>query len=93
MAIAVRTVDRCAMPVARAASAGCPRGKRVNGRVQAFDHCFSSPKSVSLLAAGTSPLDLPPEADMSSGLRAQGAMLPHALLRPFPMGLMFSRMS
>jgi conjugative relaxase-like TrwC/TraI family protein len=27
------------------------RGKRVNARVQAFDHCFSSPKSVSLLAA------------------------------------------
>ena len=26
------------------------RGKRVNERVQAFDHCFSSPKSVSLLA-------------------------------------------
>jgi conjugative relaxase-like TrwC/TraI family protein len=31
------------------------RGKRVNERVQAFDHCFSSPKSVSLLAAATSP--------------------------------------
>jgi conjugative relaxase-like TrwC/TraI family protein len=31
------------------------RGKRVNARVQAFDHCFSSPKSVSLLAAATSP--------------------------------------
>jgi conjugative relaxase-like TrwC/TraI family protein len=30
------------------------RGKRVNARVQAFDHCFSSPKSVSLLAAGGS---------------------------------------
>jgi conjugative relaxase-like TrwC/TraI family protein len=30
------------------------RGKRVNARVQAFDHCFSSPKSVSLLAAGSS---------------------------------------
>jgi conjugative relaxase-like TrwC/TraI family protein len=29
------------------------RGKRVNERVQAFDHCFSSPKSVSLLAAGS----------------------------------------
>ncbi len=28
------------------------RGKRVNERVQAFDHCFSTPKSVSLLAAG-----------------------------------------
>ena len=28
------------------------RGKRVNERVQAFDPCFSSPKSVSLLAAG-----------------------------------------
>jgi len=28
------------------------RGRRVNERVQAFDHCFSSPKSVSLLAAG-----------------------------------------
>jgi hypothetical protein len=28
------------------------RGKRVNERVQAFDHCFSSPKSVSLLADG-----------------------------------------
>jgi conjugative relaxase-like TrwC/TraI family protein len=28
------------------------RGKRVNERVQAFDHCFSSPKSVSLLIAG-----------------------------------------
>jgi conjugative relaxase-like TrwC/TraI family protein len=28
------------------------RGKRVDERVQAFDHCFSSPKSVSLLAAG-----------------------------------------
>jgi hypothetical protein len=28
------------------------RGKRINARVQAFDHCFSSPKSVSLLAAG-----------------------------------------
>jgi conjugative relaxase-like TrwC/TraI family protein len=28
------------------------RGKRVNERVQSFDHCFSSPKSVSLLAAG-----------------------------------------
>jgi hypothetical protein len=27
------------------------RGKRVNERVQAFDHCFSPPKSVSLLAA------------------------------------------
>jgi conjugative relaxase-like TrwC/TraI family protein len=31
------------------------RGKRVNERVQAFDHCFSSPKSVSLLAAGANP--------------------------------------
>jgi TrwC relaxase len=31
------------------------KGKRVNERVQAFDHCFSSPKSVSLLAAGRSP--------------------------------------
>ena len=31
------------------------RGKRVNARVQAFDHCFSSPKSVSLLAAGGGP--------------------------------------
>jgi conjugative relaxase-like TrwC/TraI family protein len=30
------------------------KGKRVNERVQAFDHCFSSPKSVSLLAAGGS---------------------------------------
>jgi conjugative relaxase-like TrwC/TraI family protein len=30
------------------------RAKRVNERVQAFDHCFSSPKSVSLLAAGAS---------------------------------------
>ena len=32
------------------------RGKRVDARVQAFDHCFSSPKSVSLLAAGASPM-------------------------------------
>jgi conjugative relaxase-like TrwC/TraI family protein len=31
------------------------RGKRVDTRVQAFDHCFSSPKSVSLLAAAGSP--------------------------------------
>jgi hypothetical protein len=31
------------------------RGKRVNMRVQAFDHCFSSPKSVSLLAAAGNP--------------------------------------
>jgi len=31
------------------------RGKRVDARVQAFDHCFSSPKSVSLLAAAGSP--------------------------------------
>jgi hypothetical protein len=31
------------------------RGKRVNERVQAFDHCFSSPKSVSLLAASGGP--------------------------------------
>jgi conjugative relaxase-like TrwC/TraI family protein len=31
------------------------RGKRVNQRVQAFDHCFSSPKSVSLLAAAGGP--------------------------------------
>jgi conjugative relaxase-like TrwC/TraI family protein len=29
------------------------KGKRVNERVQSFDHCFSSPKSVSLLAAGS----------------------------------------
>jgi hypothetical protein len=28
------------------------RGKRVNERVQSFDHCFSFPKSVSLLAGG-----------------------------------------
>jgi conjugative relaxase-like TrwC/TraI family protein len=28
------------------------RGRRVNERVQSFDHCFCSPKSVSLLAAG-----------------------------------------
>jgi conjugative relaxase-like TrwC/TraI family protein len=28
------------------------RGERVNERVQSFDHCFSSPKSISLLAAG-----------------------------------------
>jgi conjugative relaxase-like TrwC/TraI family protein len=28
------------------------KGKRVNERVQAFDHCFSSPKSVSLLTGG-----------------------------------------
>jgi conjugative relaxase-like TrwC/TraI family protein len=28
------------------------KGKRVNERVQSFDHCFSSPKSVSLLAGG-----------------------------------------
>ena len=31
------------------------RGRRVDARVQAFDHCFSSPKSVSLLAAAGSP--------------------------------------
>jgi TrwC relaxase len=31
------------------------RGKRVDARVQAFDHCFSSPKSVSLLAAAGGP--------------------------------------
>jgi conjugative relaxase-like TrwC/TraI family protein len=31
------------------------RGKRVNERVQAFDHCFSSPKSVSLLYAAGGP--------------------------------------
>jgi conjugative relaxase-like TrwC/TraI family protein len=30
------------------------KGKRVNERVQSFDHCFSSPKSVSLLAASGS---------------------------------------
>jgi conjugative relaxase-like TrwC/TraI family protein len=29
------------------------RDKRVNERVQSFDHCFSSPKSVSLLAGGS----------------------------------------
>ena len=28
------------------------QGKRIDARVAAFDHCFSSPKSVSLLAAG-----------------------------------------
>jgi len=28
------------------------KGKRVDGRVAMFDHCFNSPKSVSLLAAG-----------------------------------------
>jgi len=28
------------------------KGKRIDARVAAFDHCFSSPKSVSLLAAG-----------------------------------------
>jgi conjugative relaxase-like TrwC/TraI family protein len=28
------------------------RGKRVDGRVAMFDHCFNSPKSVSLLVAG-----------------------------------------
>jgi conjugative relaxase-like TrwC/TraI family protein len=28
------------------------KGKRVNERVQSFDHCFCSPKSVSLLAGG-----------------------------------------
>ena len=28
------------------------KGKRVDGRVGMFDHCFNSPKSVSLLAAG-----------------------------------------
>jgi conjugative relaxase-like TrwC/TraI family protein len=28
------------------------QGEAVNERVQAFDHCFSSPKSVSLLAGG-----------------------------------------
>ncbi len=28
------------------------RGKRVDERVRAFDHCFSSPKSVSMLAGG-----------------------------------------
>jgi conjugative relaxase-like TrwC/TraI family protein len=37
------------------AGAWLHRGKRVNERVQAFDHCFSSPKSVSLLAAGGGP--------------------------------------
>jgi conjugative relaxase-like TrwC/TraI family protein len=31
------------------------KGKRINERLQAFDHCFSSPKSVSLLATGGSP--------------------------------------
>src|SRR5215216_5064972 len=31
------------------------KGRRINERVQAFDHCFSSPKSVSLLAASASP--------------------------------------
>jgi conjugative relaxase-like TrwC/TraI family protein len=31
------------------------RDKRMDARVQAFDHCFSSPKSVSLLAAGANP--------------------------------------
>jgi conjugative relaxase-like TrwC/TraI family protein len=30
------------------------KGKRVDGRVAMFDHCFNSPKSVSLLAAGGS---------------------------------------
>src|SRR6266704_6205747 len=28
------------------------KGKRVDARVASFDHCFSSPKSVSLLAGG-----------------------------------------
>jgi len=28
------------------------KGKRIDARVASFDHCFSSPKSVSLLAAG-----------------------------------------
>jgi TrwC relaxase len=28
------------------------KGRRVNERVQSFDHCFSSPKTVSLVAAG-----------------------------------------
>jgi conjugative relaxase-like TrwC/TraI family protein len=31
------------------------KGKRVDERVRAFDHCFSSPKSVSLLAAAGGP--------------------------------------
>jgi hypothetical protein len=45
------------------------RGKRVNERVQAFDHCFSSPKSVSLLAAGSP---------------RPGACWPKAAPRPLP---------
>jgi TrwC relaxase len=58
--IKVETVERLCRKVLKTdpgklygeafAAAWQHRGKRVNERVQAFDHCFSSPKSVSLLA-------------------------------------------
>jgi hypothetical protein len=63
------------------------KGKRVNERVQAFDHCFSSPKSVSLLAAASRETLLGEEKQWSNDCTRSLTRLPrccHALSNPSP---------
>jgi conjugative relaxase-like TrwC/TraI family protein len=59
------------------------RGKRVNERVQAFDHCFCSPKSVSLLAAGGGDQI---RREVAAG-RAEALMVPIAYLEAHGIGV------
>jgi conjugative relaxase-like TrwC/TraI family protein len=59
------------------------RGKRVDARVAMFDHCFNSPKSVSLLAAGGSERI---HAEVAAG-RAEALKVPIAYLQRHGIGV------
>jgi len=59
------------------------RGKRVDGRVAMFDHCFNSPKSVSLLAAGGGERI---RAEVAAG-RAEALKVPIAYLQRHGIGV------
>jgi conjugative relaxase-like TrwC/TraI family protein len=59
------------------------RGKRVDGRVAMFDHCFNSPKSVSLLAAGGGEQI---RAEVAAG-RAEALKVPIAYLQRHGIGV------
>jgi conjugative relaxase-like TrwC/TraI family protein len=59
------------------------KGKRVDGRVAMFDHCFNSPKSVSLLAAGGGERI---RAEVAAG-RAEALEVPIAYLQRHGIGV------
>jgi conjugative relaxase-like TrwC/TraI family protein len=59
------------------------KGKRVDGRVAMFDHCFNSPKSVSLLAAGGGERI---RAEVAAG-RAEALQVPIAYLQRHGVGV------